>query len=243
MGKGLNKFRQVFNIFLSLALICAVVAVFLFFLTEREQRGVTFWMSIGILVFAGVVDALFASRIVFSDDTRQPPHTFTQLALAVFYTAAVIILSVVNGFVRFSAMNYFLIHVGVGFVFLLPLQMINMAAVKSGGAKAVARKAANNLRGESDRVSRVASRIESGRPGADVTAMKKLADNLLYSEPAQAPKAVERALSMTIDDMEARAEIFLSSPDSRQSEKELADAVASADRALKARNEAILRSK
>jgi hypothetical protein len=121
--------------------------------------------------------------------------------------------------------------------------MINMAAIKSGGAKSVARKAMNGLRDESDRVRQVMSRIESERPGVDVTAIKKLADNLLYSEPAQAPKAVERALSMTIDDMEARLEIFLSAPDSQQSRKELADAAAAVDRALKARNEAILRSK
>jgi hypothetical protein len=242
MGARLNKFHQVFNIFLTLAVICAAVAVFLFFLTKPEQRGVTFWISIGVLVFAGAVDALFASRIVFSDDGRQPPHTFTQLTLAVLYTVVVIILSVWNGFSNFSVSNYFLIHIGAGLVFLLPLQMINMAAVKSGGAKSVAEKARNSLKDEAARVQNILARVMSAHPGADMAKIRKLADNLLYSEPAQAPKAVERALAMTIDDLEARAEIFIAEPSAAAAEA-LSGAAEAANSALKARNEAILRSK
>jgi hypothetical protein len=244
MGVRLNKFHQVFNIFLTLGLICAVAAVFLFFLTKPEQRDVTFWISIGVLVFAGVLDAMFASRIVFSDDSRQPPHTFTQLALAVLYTVVVIVLAVVNGLSRFGVVNYFLVHIGVGLVFLLPLQMVNMAAVKSGGQKSVAERTRNNLRDEAARVQNILSRVESHVPGSNVTKLRKLADNLLYSEPADAPPAIERALTMAIDDLEARAEIFIADPDpSIPTRTALSDAVDAADRALKVRNEAILRSK
>ena len=209
-------------------------------MTTPEQRDVTFWISIGVLVFAGVVDALFASRIVYSDNSRQPPHTFTQLALAILYTVAVVALAVVNGFSRFGTVNYFLAHIAAGLVFLLPLQMINMAAVKSGAAKEVTENARNNLKDESLRVQNVLSRIESKHPDADMTKLRKLADNLLYSEPAQASKAVERALEMTLDDLEARADLFISDPASVSA---LSEAVNAADRALKARNEAILRSK
>ena len=244
MGVRLNKAHQVLNIFLILAVICAVAAAFLFFLTKPEQRVAAFWVSMGVLVFAGVVDAMFASRIVFSDDGRQPPHAFTQLALAALYTAAVIILAVVNGFSGFSLVNYFLIHIGVGLVFLLPLQMINMAAVKSAGEKSVAEYSRNNLKDESLRVENIVSRIESRHPGSNVTKLRKLADNLLYSEPSQAPKAVERALTLSIDDLEARAGMFIAAPDpSMQVREALSEAADAADRALKARNEAILRSK
>ena len=240
MGVQLNKFRQAFNIFLTLALVCVVAGIFIYFFTTPDNRDTTFWMSMGLLLFAGVLSALFASRIVYSDDSRQPPHTFTQLMLAFLYVIFVIAASVVNAFVKMSVLNYFLFHTAGGLVFLLPLQFINMAALKSGGAKAVAEKARSSLRDESTRVQNLLSRIQSKHHGVDVTKLRKLADNLLYSEPAQAPKATERALAMTIDDLEARAELFLSDPTNVSALMEAADA---ADRALKARNEAILRSK
>lgn len=243
MGTRLNKIHQVFNIFLILGLICAVSAVFLFFLTKAEQRDVTFWISIGVIVLAGVVDALFAARIVFSDRDRQPPHTFTQISLAGIYTVVVIALSVVNGFSRFSTVTYFLIHVAAGFVFLLPLQLVNMAAVKSGGAKSVAEKAKNNLKDESIRVQAIISQLEGKATQANLIKLRKLSDNLLYSEPAQAPKSVERALAAAIDDLGARAELFLSDPASVSALDALSEAAGEADRALKARNEAVLRSK
>jgi hypothetical protein len=223
-----------------LALVCVVAGIFIYFFTTPENRDTTFWMSMGLLLFAGVLSALFASRIVYSDDSRQPPHTFVQLMLAFLYVFFVIAASIINAFVKMSVLSYFLLHVAGGLAFLLPLQFVNMAAIKSGGAKAVAEKARNSLRDESTRVQNLLSRIASKHPGVDMTKLRKLADNLLYSEPAQAPKAVERALAMTIDDLEARAELFLSDPSSSVALSEAADA---ADRALKARNEAILRSK
>jgi hypothetical protein len=57
------------------------------------------------------------------------------------------------------------------------------------------------------------------------TKLRKLADNLLYSEPAQAMKAVERALVMAIDDIEAHAEIFLADPASTVAQEKLSEAV------------------
>ena len=207
MGVQLNKFRQAFNIFLTLTLICVVVGLFIYFFTTPESRDTTFWMSMGLLLFSGILSAFFASRIVYSDDSRQPPHTFTQLMLALLCVVFVIAASIVNVFVKMSVISYFLLHVAGGLVFFLPLLFVNMAALKSGGAKAVAEKARNNLRDESTRVQNLLSRIASKHPTSDITKLRKLADNLLYSEPAQAPQAVERALAMTIDDL-GREESF-----------------------------------
>jgi hypothetical protein len=243
MGVQLNKFRQASNIFLTLALLCVVIGVFIYFFTSPENRGTTFWMSMGLLLLSGILSAIFAARIAFSDDSRQPPHTFTQLILVLLYVVFVIVASIFNVFVKMSVLNYFLLHVAGGAVFLLPLQFVNMAALKSGGAKDVADKARNNLRDESTRVQNILSRIVSIHPNTDVAKLRKLADNLLYSEPAQAPKAVERALTLSIDDLEARLEIFLSDPKSVSGLNALSEAADVVDRALKARNEAILRSK
>ena len=243
MGVQLNKFRQAVNIFLILTLVCVGVGIFIFFFTTTESRGTTFWMSMGLLLLAGVLAALFAARIAYSDNSRQPPHTFIQLMLIFLYVLFVIAASIVNTFVKMSVLNYFLLHVAGGVIFLLPLQFVNMAALKSGGAKTVAEKARNNLRDESMRVQNLLSRIAARHPGADMTKLRKLGDNLLYSEPAQAPNAIERALTMAIDDLEARAEHFLTDPTSAQAHTALSEAVDAADRALKARKEAILRSK
>ena len=242
MGVQLNKFRQALNIFLTLTLVCVATGVFIYFFTTPESRGVTFWMSMGLLLFAGVISALFSVRIVYSGSDRQPPHTFVQLMLAFLYVVFVIAASVFNAFAKMSVLNYFLLHVAGGVVLLLPLQLVNMAALKSGGAKAVAERARNNLKDESTRVQNVLSRVKSSNPDA-AEKLRKLADNLLYAEPAQAPNAMERALVMSIDDLEARAELYLTDTTSTQASDALSKAADAADRALKARNEAILRSK
>ena len=242
MGVQLNKFRQAVNIFLILILLCVVAGIFIYFFTTPENRGTTFWMSMGLLLFAVIISAMFAARIAYSDDSRQPPHTFVQLLLAFLYVIFVITASFFNAFAKMSVLNYFLLHVALGLVFLLPLHFINMAALKSGGAKAVAEKARINLKDYSIRVQNVLSRVEN-RFGADTAKLRKLVDNLLYSEPSQAPNAVERALGMAIDDLEARAELFLTNPESAKAGEALHEAMDAADKALKARNEAILKSK
>ena len=243
MGVQLNKFRQVVNIFLTLALVCAAAGVFIYFFTTPESRGTTFRMSMGLLLFAGVLAALFAACIVYSDASRQPPHTFAQLMAAFLYVVFVIAASIGNAFVKMSVLNYFLLHVAGGVVFLLPLQFVNMAALKSGEAKAVAEKARNNLRDESARVQVIISRMESRDPKADLTKLRKLADNLLYSEPAQAPAAVERELDRSMDELEGIVKIFMADAGPDLSVRgALSEAVDAVDMALKARNEAILRS-
>ena len=244
MGVQLNKFRQAFNIFLTLTLVCVVAGVFIYFFTTPESRDTTFWMSMGLLLFAGVISALFAARIVYSDDSRQPPHTFIQLTLAFLYVLFVIAASIINSFVKMSVLNYFLLHVAGGFVFLLPLQFVNMAAIKSGGAKAVTEMARNNLRDASARVQAIISRMESRDPKADLTKLRKLADNLLYAEPSQAPAAVEHELTTSIEELEGIIRIFIADAGPDLSVRgALSEAVDAVDRALKARNEAILRSK
>jgi hypothetical protein len=243
MGVQLNRFRQAVNIFLTLALVCVVIGVFIYFFTTPEDRGTTFWMSMGLLLFAGILSALFASRIACSDSDRQPPHTFTQLTLAFLYVLFVVIASLVNAFAKMSVLNYFLLHAAGGVVFLLPLQFVNMAALKSGGAKQVIREAKSRLGDESARLAELVSRVETeGRVAECLPSLRKLADNLLYSEPTQAPKGVEAALSRALDEVQVRGELLLSSPGPSANE-DLLRAVMTADRALRARNEAILRSK
>ena len=136
MRVQLNKLRKPENIFLTLLLACALAGLFVFFFTIPVNRDFTLWMSIGFLAFAGVLSVLFASRTASRSSTelsgysRHPPLTFVQLLFAFLYVVFVIIASLFNVFVKMTVPHYFLLHVAIGLVFLLPLRKIAGEAVE-----------------------------------------------------------------------------------------------------------------
>ena len=140
-------------------------------------------------------------------------------------------------------MSVWFLFFSVGLVFLLPLQFINMKTLKGGGAKAAAERARNNPKDESRRVQAIISQMESKDPKANLMQLRTLADSLLNSEPSGAPAAIERELTRSLDELEAIVPIFMAdaSPD-LSVRGVLSEAVDTVDSALKARNEAILRS-
>ncbi len=113
MGKFFNKIRQVFNIFLIMLLIGLAAAVFVYFLTTTEQRGVTFWISVGFLIFALVLETLMFSGIAMRGDSgRKVPAGFSQVLLCGLYFLFVIVVSVWNALSNFTVIKYMLIHIG-----------------------------------------------------------------------------------------------------------------------------------
>ena len=141
-------------------------------------------------------------------------------------------------------MSVWFLLFSVGLVFLLSLQFVNMAALKSGGAKAAAERAPNSPKYESRRVQGIIMQMESTDPKANLTQLRTLADSLLNSEPSEAPAAIERELAKSMDDLEAIVPIFMADASSDLSVRGvLSEAVDTVDSVLKARNEAILRSK
>ena len=248
MGVKLNKFRQIFNLFLSLALISVAVGIFVYFLTTPEQRKTaTFWMSMGLLLFSAVLSTLFASRIVLGGDDRQPPHTFTQYLLTGLYVLFVVAMSIVNAFAQFSTLNYFLIHLAGGLVFLLPLQFVNMAALKGAGWEQEVHEAKDRMSDASTRLNDLLSRIESERREAlgCLAPIRKLADNLLYAEPSRGDRGTEEALDRALDDLQVKGEMLLASSEKDLDARveDLTRATLTAERVLKARNEAIVRKR
>ena len=248
MGVRLNKFRQVLNLFLILALLSVVAGIFVYFLTLPEQRKeTTFWMSIGLLFFAFLLATLFAARIVYSDDDRQPSYTFTQYILVCVYILFVIAAIFSNAFLKMSVQNYFLLHLAGGVFLLLPIQLVNMASIKSGGAKQEAREARKRLYDASARVKDLVARVEEAKPTAarSLTSLRKLADDLYHSEPSQALHPLEQSLDRFLDELQVRGEMLLASSEQESDAgfEELTRAALAADRALKSRNEAVLRAK
>ena len=135
MGKFFNKIRQVFNIFLINALVGLAAAVFVYFLTTPEQRGITFWISAGFLIFALIYETLTFSGIAMrSHEGRDVPVGFAQVVIAGIYFVFVIIMSVWNALSGFSVLKYSLIHIAGLVVFFVPMMLINMFKLKQHGS-------------------------------------------------------------------------------------------------------------
>ncbi|MBQ3395259.1 MAG: hypothetical protein IJG55_02880, partial [Synergistaceae bacterium] len=135
MGKFFNKIRQVFNIFLILALIVAASSLFIYFMTTPDQRNITFWISIGFLVFALILETLQASGIAMRFNSgKNIPVSFSKLILGGVYFVFVLVMAFWNAFDPFTATKYILIHAAGLVVFLLPMILINMAELRLSGS-------------------------------------------------------------------------------------------------------------
>ena len=240
MGKFFNKIRQVFNIFLINALIGLAAAVFIYFLTTPEQRGVTFWISAGFLIFALVYEALTFSGIAMrSHEGRDVPVGFTQVVLAGIYFVFVIIISVWNAFANFSVLKYSLIHVAGLVVFFVPMMLINMFKLKQHGSdRKQQAEGRQELASMANRVSYIVDDLKAaGVKQIDLSALENLSEKLRYSDPTPASSRIERDLDDAIKNLESIAS---------QSEHDISAilrACTLAERALRDRNEAVKNAK
>lgn len=238
MGKFFNKIRQVFNIFLIMLLIGLAAAVFVYFLTTPEQRGVTFWISVGFLIFALILETLMFSGIAMRGDSgRKIPSGFSQVLLCGLYFLFVIIVSVWNAFANFTVIKYMLIHIGGLVVFLVPMMLINMAVLRMSGADRREQKEGRaNLSSMANKVAYIAEDLKStGTPAESVAAIVNLSELIRYSDPTPAKSKIERDFEDSINNLV------------KISESKDLDAILRActlaERALKERNESVRNSK
>ena len=240
MGKFFNKIRQVFNIFLINLLIGLAAAVFIYFLTTPEQRGVTFWISAGFLIFALVYETLTFSGIAMrSHEGRDVPVGFTQVVLAGIYFVFVIIISVWNAFANFSVLKYSLIHVAGLVVFFVPMMLINMFRLKQHGSdrkqQSEGRQELISMAGKVGCI--VDDLISAGLNRNDLASLMNLSEKLRYSDPTPASGKIERALDDALKNLESIA----SQPE--HDINAILRACTIAERALKDRNEAVKNAK
>ena len=246
MGKFFNKIRQVFNLFLIMLLIAAAAAVFVYFLTTPEQRGTTFWISVGFLGFALVLETLMASGIAMrSNKGKEVPVGFSKVILGGLYFVFVIAVSIWNAFKGFSTTAYILIHVGGLVVFLIPMIMMNMASLRMSGADRKEREEGRlNLSSLANKVAYVAddmkaNRWETGNAGgmdqADIMRVANLAEALRYSDPAPASSKIERELDLAVQRLVVAAE--------SKNPEDISRACLEAERALKDRNDFVINNK
>ncbi len=238
MGKIIDKIRQVFNLFLLMLLIVAVAAVLVWFLAEPESRGTTFWMSLGFMGFALLLSTLFASRIALrTNEGRNVPGHFTQLFLIGGYFIFTIIAAIVNAKMGFSPTGYLLLHVVGLAVFLLPLLLTNMALLKQDSAEHREQKQGRlDLAARATRIRNLAADAEAGAniSREELAPLYKLSESLQFSDPTPGPRDLENALDGAL--------AVLERTDTANS-AELLRACTLAERALEARNAAVLSAK
>ena len=238
MGKFFNKLRQVFNIFLLSALIAAVAAVFVYFLTTPEQRGTTFWISVGFLVFALILETLQASGIAMRSNKGQNiPVSFTKFILGAVYFLIVIALAVWNALDPFTTTKYILTHVGVLAVFLIPMVLINMAELRlSGSDRKQQADGRQNLASLANRVGYAAEDLKAaGLPAETLQKVSNFAEALRYADPTPASGRIERTLEEAVKTLEDAV--------TGKDSAEISRLCTLAERALKERNEAVKNAK
>lgn len=242
-----NKSRQVFNLFLVFALICASTGIFIYFLTPPQDRStLTFQMSMGILLFSTFLGTLFASQIVLMGQKSPLPYAFAQFFMVTLYILFVVAASISNVFLKLTPVNYFLLHLAGATLTLLPVQILNMAGIKSKSEKEGIQNQRDENHQSFTRVRNLIERIESELPELipTLTPLKRLSERLLYSEPTKAPYEYEKNLLSALDELELQGELLLSSV---QKEKLNIDALLratlTAERALRTREEQRLRQK
>ena len=235
MWKFFNKVRQVFNLFLIMLLIVAATGVFIYFLTTPEQRGTTFWISMGFLLFALVLETLQASGIAMrSNGGKEIPAGFSKVILGGLYFIFVIAMSIWNAFAGFSVTKYMLIHVGGLVVFLIPMILMNMATLRMSGADRKEREEGRqNLSSLANKVEYVIEDMNAA--GLNVPGLANLAESLRYSDPAPASRSLERELENAVKNLASAAE--------GKNPEEVARACVLAERALKERNEYVINNK
>ena len=249
MSKATNKVRHIFNLFLLLLLVVVVTGVTVWFLTIPEARGITFWMSMGFLAFAALLGALFASRIVLrSNAGREVPHGFSHIYLLALYFIFVIAMAVTNARMAFSVTTCFLIHIVGLAIFLIPLLLTNMAMLKLSGAdRREGRQGRQSLAAAATRVRNMAEDLKNTVSGGPerIAPLLGLADSLQYSDPSAAPGEMENALKGALETLDEEAEMMFASPDAERGERweKVLRACIKAERALEARNTALLNSR
>ena len=238
MGKFFNKLRQVFNIFLIMLLIGLAAAVFVYFLTTPEQRGTTFWISVGFLIFALVFETLMFSGIAMrSNGGKEIPMSFTKVILAGIYFVFVICVSVWNAFANFSVIKYMLIHIGGLVVFFVPMLLINMAALKlSGSDRKQQEEGRLNLSTLANKINYIVDDLRaSGISSQDLMQLTNFSEALRYSDPTPASRRTERELEEAVKNLE--------SVSLNKDINEISRACTLAERALRTRNDEVINSR
>lgn len=238
MGKFFSKIRQVMNIFLIMALIGVAAAFFAYYLTTPEQRGQTFWISAGFLLFALILETLIFAGIAWrGNNGKNIPVSFSKVILGGIYFLFVIVAAIWCAYASWSVTKYILVHVGGLVVFLVPMGLINMAELKLSNAESRQQSEGRvNLASMSSRLGYIADEMRTAGISQDAVAhVMRFAESVKYSDPTPASGKLERGLENAVNDIESAAKTHDSESVMR--------ACTLAERALSERNDYVKNAK
>lgn len=238
MGKFFSKIRQVFNIFLIMALIGLAAAVITYYLTTPEQRGTTFWISAGFIVFALVVETLMFAGIAWrGNGGKNIPVSFSKVIIGGVYFLFTIVIAVWNAYAGWTVTRLMLIHVGGLVVFLVPMGLINMAELKLSDATTRQQSEGRaNLASMSSQIGYIADDMRTAGMSQEVIAqVMRLSEAVKYSDPTPASGKLERGLESAMNELESAAK--------SHDEQSVIRACTLAERALSQRNEYVKNAK
>lgn len=238
MGKFFSKIRQVMNIFLIMALIGVAAAFFAYYLTTPEQRGQTFWISAGFLLFALILETLIFAGIAWrGNNGKNIPVSFSKAILGGIYFLFVIVAAIWCAYASWSVTKYILVHVGGLVVFLVPMGLINMAELKLSNAESRQQSEGRvNLASMSSRLGYIADEMRTAGMSQDAVAhVMRFAESVKYSDPTPASGQLERGLENAVNDIESAAKTHDSESVMR--------ACTLAERALSERNDYVKNAK
>ena len=208
MGKFFSKLRQVFNIFLVMALIGLAAAVFTYYLTTPEQRGTTFWISAGFIIFALVLETfLFAGIAWRGNGGKNIPVSFSKSILGGLYFVFTIVVAVWNAYAGWTITRLMLTEVGGLVVFLVPMMLINMAELKLSDATARQQTEGRaNLASMASRLGYIADDMKSaGMSQEAVAQVVRFSESVKYSDPTPASGKLERELENAVKELDSAA--------------------------------------
>lgn len=238
MGKFFNKIRQVFNIFLIMALIGVAAAVFAYYLTTPEQRGTTFWISAAFLVFGLVLETLIFAGIAWrGNGGKNIPVSFSKAIIGGLYFVFVIVAAIWCAYSQWSVTKYLLVHVGGLVVFLVPMGLINMAELKLSDSESRAQAEGRvNIATMSSRIGYIADEMRTAGMTQDaISQVRRFSEAVKYSDPTPASGKLERGLENAVKDIENAAK--------SQDSEAVMKACTLAERALNERNEYVKNAK
>lgn len=238
MGKFFSKLRQVFNIFLVMALIGLAAAVFTYYLTTPEQRGTTFWISAGFIVFGLVLETLMFAGIAWrGNGGKNIPVSFSKSILGGLYFVFTIVIAVWNAYAGWTVTRLMLTEVGGLVVFLVPMVLINMAELKLSDATTRQQSEGRaNLASMSSQIGYIADDMRAAGMSQDaISQVVRLSEAVKYSDPTPASGKLERGLESAVKELESAVK----SGDAQS----VVRACTLAERALSQRNEYVKNAK
>ena len=190
------------------------------------------------MVFGLILETLMFAGIAWrGNGGKNVPVGFSKAIIGGVYFVFVIVAAIWCAYSEWSVTKYVLVHVGGLVVFLVPMGLINMAELKLSDSESRAHAEGRvNIATMSSRIGYIADEMRTaGMTQEAISAVRKFAEAVKYSDPTPASGKLERGLENAVRDIENAAK--------SQDSQSVIEACTLAERALRERNDYVKNAK